>query len=372
MTPPSSRRRRRRLRSRQRPGSPAGPVGLRDRRGRRPARLRRLRRAATRRSCSSRRRRSCTPASGRPRSTTSAATGAWSRTTAAATAARIGRSTRSPTSTSGCVGDLGVVMDATDTDRAVLVGLCIDGVWRSIRFAAANPERVARHRRVRHRRAAARAAPAALRGGVRHVRRRAADDRRLGQAQPPLLAARLRRLRPVLLQRDHLRAALDEGDRGRDRLGARRLGRRDARRARRAVRHHAPRRSRPSAARSPARCSSSTAPRTRCQPPARAAAARGADRRAARARRGRRPHDPGPPPGARQPADPRLRGLARRRPVDDRVRDHLDPGARPASAARCTSRRRSASATPSATSRSRTSCASSIPTSRSTGSRSTR
>ena len=40
------------------------------------------------------------------------------------------------------VGDLGVVMDATDTDRAVLVGLCIDGVWRSIRFAAANPERV--------------------------------------------------------------------------------------------------------------------------------------------------------------------------------------------------------------------------------------
>ena len=47
------------------------------------------------------------------------------------------------------------------------------------------------HRRVRHRRPAARAAAAALRGGVRDVRRRAADDRRLGEAQPPLLAARL-------------------------------------------------------------------------------------------------------------------------------------------------------------------------------------
>jgi pimeloyl-ACP methyl ester carboxylesterase len=41
------------------------------------------------------------------------------------------------------VDDLGAVMDATETDRAVLVGLCIDGVWRSIRFAAASPERVA-------------------------------------------------------------------------------------------------------------------------------------------------------------------------------------------------------------------------------------
>ena len=36
-----------------------------------------------------------------------------------------------------------------------------------------------------------------------------------------------------------------------------------------------------------------------------------ADRRAARRRRGRRPHDPGPPPGARQPADPRLRPIPR-------------------------------------------------------------
>ena len=40
------------------------------------------------------------------------------------------------------VADLEAVMDATGTRSAVLVGLCTDGVWRGIRFAAANPERV--------------------------------------------------------------------------------------------------------------------------------------------------------------------------------------------------------------------------------------
>ncbi len=40
------------------------------------------------------------------------------------------------------VADLEAVLDASGTARAVLVGLCIDGVWRSIRFAAANPDRV--------------------------------------------------------------------------------------------------------------------------------------------------------------------------------------------------------------------------------------
>lgn len=38
--------------------------------------------------------------------------------------------------------DIVTVLDATGTDRAVLVGLCVDGVWRSIRLAAANPGRV--------------------------------------------------------------------------------------------------------------------------------------------------------------------------------------------------------------------------------------
>ncbi|HUP55250.1 MAG TPA: alpha/beta hydrolase [Methylomirabilota bacterium] len=40
------------------------------------------------------------------------------------------------------VDDLRAVMDATDTERAVLVGLCTDGVWRAIRFAADQPQRV--------------------------------------------------------------------------------------------------------------------------------------------------------------------------------------------------------------------------------------
>ena len=40
------------------------------------------------------------------------------------------------------LGDLGAVLDATSTDRAVLVGLCGDGVLRSLEFAAANPERI--------------------------------------------------------------------------------------------------------------------------------------------------------------------------------------------------------------------------------------
>jgi pimeloyl-ACP methyl ester carboxylesterase len=40
------------------------------------------------------------------------------------------------------VDDLVAVMDATKTDRAVLVGLCVDGVWRSIRLAAERPQRV--------------------------------------------------------------------------------------------------------------------------------------------------------------------------------------------------------------------------------------
>ena len=41
------------------------------------------------------------------------------------------------------VGDLEAVLDATGTDRAVLVGLCGDGVLPSFLFAAAHPERVA-------------------------------------------------------------------------------------------------------------------------------------------------------------------------------------------------------------------------------------
>jgi pimeloyl-ACP methyl ester carboxylesterase len=40
------------------------------------------------------------------------------------------------------VNDLAAVMDATATEKAVLVGLCGDGVWRSIRLASSDPDRV--------------------------------------------------------------------------------------------------------------------------------------------------------------------------------------------------------------------------------------
>jgi pimeloyl-ACP methyl ester carboxylesterase len=43
----------------------------------------------------------------------------------------------------GRVAELEVVLDATGSGPVVLVGLCNDGVWRSLRFAADHPERVA-------------------------------------------------------------------------------------------------------------------------------------------------------------------------------------------------------------------------------------
>jgi pimeloyl-ACP methyl ester carboxylesterase len=39
--------------------------------------------------------------------------------------------------------DIVAVLDATDTPRAILVGLCSDSVWRAIRLAASDPDRVA-------------------------------------------------------------------------------------------------------------------------------------------------------------------------------------------------------------------------------------
>ena len=62
-------------------------------------------------------------------------------------------------------------------------------------------------------------AAAAGAGDVFH--RAAADRRRLGEAEPPLLAARLSRLPGVLLRTLLHGAALHEADRGRHRLGAR-------------------------------------------------------------------------------------------------------------------------------------------------------
>ena len=42
-----------------------------------------------------------------------------------------------------CVADLEAVLAATCPEPAVLIGLCGDGVWRSLWFAADHPERVA-------------------------------------------------------------------------------------------------------------------------------------------------------------------------------------------------------------------------------------
>ena len=62
--------------------------------------------------------------------------------------------------------------------------------------------------------------PAAAGAGRARFAGRAGHRRGLGEVQPPLLAARLARLRRVLLRQLLLRAALDQAARGRGRLGA--------------------------------------------------------------------------------------------------------------------------------------------------------
>ncbi len=258
-------------------GSQGSGSAFRDRGRARPARPDRLRRGTggvriafetfgsgepTVSCC--RRRRSSTRASGRARCSTSAGAAGSSPSTAAATVDRTARPIPGPYREAAMVGDIEAVMDATGTAAAILVGLCGDGVWRAIQLAAAKPDRVL--------------GIVAFAPGVPHlapphpwktavvVRRRAADRRGLGQAQPPLLAARLRRVRPVLLRGDHLRAALDQADRRRGRLGARRVGRRDARRHGRRADLGPGDRSRRPVGRSAVRWSSSTARRTPASP----------------------------------------------------------------------------------------------------------
>ena len=119
------------------------------------------------------------------------------------------------------------VMDATGTERAVLVG----AVDRR-RTVAAPRGRASRARRA--------ARPSSLRpcrwppAEPRARRDRAFEEprddvRRLGQVQPPLLASRLRRLPRVLLRAVLTEPHSTKQDRGQRRLGAR-DGRRDARR----------------------------------------------------------------------------------------------------------------------------------------------
>ena len=132
------------------------------------------------------------------------------------------------------------VLDATGTDRAVVVGLSCAAAW-GVHLAADHPDRVS----------GLLALGPACGFDIPSPHRdaygwgdRARQHPRLGEVQQVLLArGRLRRLRPVLLRRDVPRAPLHQADRGLRRLGARdrpgdagRHHRRPARRRRRGVR----------------------------------------------------------------------------------------------------------------------------------------
>ena len=109
------------------------------------------------------------------------------------------------------------VLDATDTERALLVGLSL-GAATSLFTATLHPERVAGVVAIGSTIPLLVDGPSldgdAVRRGPRH-------RRGLGALDPGLMAARLPRLRRALLARDVPRAALREADRGLRRLGPR-------------------------------------------------------------------------------------------------------------------------------------------------------
>ncbi len=153
------------------------------------------------------------------------------------------------------------VMDATGTERAVLVGvscgaLCGRSCSRpTTRSASTAPSSSARRSRWRRHCPSERSYS---------FDERARHRRGLGEVQQPLLAARLPRLPRVLLREVLHRAALDEADRGLRRLGTRDDARDARRRTSRGIGSADRRRVQRARARaSAARCSSSTATRTR-------------------------------------------------------------------------------------------------------------
>ena len=107
------------------------------------------------------------------------------------------------------------VLDATGTDRAVLVGLSAGGLWGTL-LAAEHPERVA---------AAVFIAPGAVRPAPRAhagaVRRAARVLRGLGEAATSTTGSRTTATSSVLLRQGVHRAALDQAVRGLHRLGPR-------------------------------------------------------------------------------------------------------------------------------------------------------
>ena len=245
------------------------------------------------------------------------------------------------------------VMDATATERAVLVSLSRGA---DVRREPAGARREARV----HRPGSAAAAGHAAQTSGAGVRRAARRVRRLGEVEPPLLGRELRGLPRVLLLAVLHGAALDEAARrtrsagGSRRRPRRRRSPRRGSRTRRACSSSSPA--------SAVRCSSSTAARTRCAParPAR-------DSRSSRAASSWCSRVGSPPARTRsrqgQPPAPRREAGTTARPLGSR---------QVAASARSTSPPPSASGTRSAMPRSRTSCASSTPISTSTGSRSIR
>ena len=277
---------------------------------------------ASRRSCSSPRRRSSTRASGKARSPSSAATSAsWLRRPRQ-------RALGPPADPEAyiddrVVDDAAAVLDASGT-RPPCSWACAATACGDPSCRGRSPERVAG---IVAFAPAFRSSPPPYPWRVAVlVQGRAADGRGMGEAQPPLLAPGLPGVHPLLL---------------RERSGASRTrqrssttwssGRRSTARWRRCSPTWMPHRTatgRPSSRRPRGALPDAAGPRHRGPLPAAVAlaSAGGAHRRAARRCRGRRPPDPGPAPGARQPADPRLRpkilgeACAMTAPVDD-----LDP-----------------------------------------------
>ena len=116
------------------------------------------------------------------------------------------------------VEDAVAVLDAAGVESACVAGLSMGGL-RALLLAGAHPERVDGVFLIGADDPAAHARPT----GARRVRlrRRARPRRGLGEVQPPLLAAGLSRFPRVLLRTDLPRAALDQADRGRRRMGPR-------------------------------------------------------------------------------------------------------------------------------------------------------
>ena len=201
--------------------------------------------------------------------------------------------------------DIAAVMDATDTPRAMLVGLCFDGVWRADPPRGRGARARVGHRGLRRRRAAPHAGAPVVgghggRGGAAGLRglgaRSAATPGGSTTPTPRRFFFEQIASEPhsTKLIEDAVAWALDgdvdamiaeaDADFPFDRDQVIAICR---------------------AVRCPMRLVHGT--EDHCQPLDRAQAPGGAHRRPAHRGRRRRPHDPGPPPGPRQPDHPRPR-----------------------------------------------------------------